>query len=149
MTEGNTRFWIGMFVALVFVCGISIGLAVSVWIAPRGASADRGGFRPAGPPPRPPVLVSERILDRLEREADVTDDQRDQLERLFEERERRFREFNRDMRARFETEQASLREEIAAILSPEQMTIFDSVRRPWRGRLGLDGRRDRERPRAP
>lgn len=150
MNETNTRFWIALFVALVFVCGLSIGLAVASWIGPaRDSGGPRGESRPSGPPARPPAFVSQRIIERLERDTEFTDSQRQRLEALFEERESRFREFNREMRRRFESEQASLREEIAAILTPEQMEIFDTTRRPGRGRPGPGGPRERERFRGP
>ena len=83
---------------------------------------------------RPPGLVSERIIGRLAGEADFTEDQRERLEALFAEREGRFRQFNREMRERFEAEQASLRDGVATILTPTQMEIFDAARRPGRRR---------------
>ena len=145
MTNTTTRLWVAAFVVLVFVSGLSIGLAVSARmgvgdpaIGFRGPG--RGGFRPG-----PPGLVSERIIGRLEREPDFTEDQRDRLEALFTEREGRFRRFNREMRDRFEAEQASLREGVAAILTPAQMEIFDATRRPGRGRPGPGPIRERER----
>ena len=119
-------------------------------MSPRdGFGPPRGGFRPGGAPPRPPALASQRIFERLARETDFTDDQRVQMETLFEERERRFRELNREMRNRFESEQTSLREEIEAILTPEQMEIFDGARRPGRGGSRGGFPLGRERPRAP
>jgi len=59
MTETSTRFWIAMFVALVFVCGLSFGLAMSTWLPLRGDGVEeRGSFRPSGRPPRPPSFAS-------------------------------------------------------------------------------------------
>ena len=144
MSETTTRIWIALFVLVVFVCGLSVGLGLSAWFSPgpafRGA---RGGFPPGGRRPGPPAFVSERVIERLESAPDFSDDQRQRLEALFAERQERFREFNREMRARFETEQASLHEEVASILTPAQMEIFDSARREgrWRGRGGLRERR--------
>ena len=130
MRESNTGLWIALFVTLVFVCGLSIGIAMSVLL---GSRTDSGGFRgqlrPGGPPGAPPTVVSERILNRLQRETDLRPEQRERLEALFAERENRFAEFNRKMRRRFESERAQLQEDIAAILTPEQMGIFDSARR--------------------
>ena len=51
-------------------------------------------------------------MEQLESDPEFSDDQRQRLETLFAERQARFREFNQEMRARFETEQASLRNEI-------------------------------------
>lgn len=144
MKDMTTRLWITLFVALVFVCGLSIGIAASAWFGPR---ADAGGFRgpfpPGGGRMARPDFISERIVDRLERDPSFTDEQRERLEALFAERQNRFRRFNREMRERFETEQSSLHADIGAILTPAQMEIFDAARRSGRGRRG--GMRDRER----
>ena len=140
MSGSASRIWIALFVALVFVCGLSIGLAVTAWRGPGpGFDGMRGPFRRGGGPGGPGGprgFVAERILDRLESDPDFTDEQRSRLETLFQERETRFREFNREMRQRFEAEQASLHDEIAAVLTPSQMAIFGEARRAqrrWRG----------------
>ena len=127
MTNTATRLWVAAFVLLVFVSGLSIGLAVSARRGPGGPG--RNPIRPG-----PPGLVSERIIGRLAGKADFTEDQRERLEALFTEREGRFRQFNREMRERFEAEQASLRDGVATILTPTQMEIFDAARRPGRRR---------------
>ena len=137
MTNTATRLWVAAFVVLVFVSGLSIGLAVSARRGPCGPG--RIGLRPG-----PQGLVSERIIDRLAGEADFTEDQRERLEALFTEREGRFRQFNREMRERFEAEQASLRDGVATILTPTQMEIFDAARRLGRGRLRPGPIRDRD-----
>ena len=140
MKETNAGLWITLFVTLVFVCGLSIGIAVSVLLGSRtDGGGVRGQLRPAGPLGASPAVVSERILNRLERETDLRPEQRDRLEALFAERENRFLEFNRDMRRRFESEQARLRADIASILTPEQMGIFDAARRPARGGMRPNG----------
>ena len=136
MSETTTRLWIALFVLVVFVCGLSVGIGVSAWFGPRaGMRGGRGPFPPAGGRVGSQAFVSERIVERLGSDPDFSDDQRQRLEALFAERQDRFREFNREMRARFETEQASLHDEIADILTPAQMEIFDAARRsgrPWR-----------------
>ncbi len=134
MNNTTTRLWIALFVALVFVCGLSLGIAASAWFGPRpDAGRFRGPFRPDGRR-GPPAFISERIIDRLERDPDFTDGQRERLEALFAERQQQFHEFNREMRDRFETERASLHDDIADILTPTQMELFDAARR--RGRMG-------------
>lgn len=146
MSETKTRVWIALFVLVVFVCGLAVGLGVSTWYGPRpGMRGARGPFPPGGGRVGPPAFVSERIVERLESDPDFSDDQRERLETLFAERQNRFRQFNREMRSRFETEQASLRDEIAAILTPAQMEIFDSTRRSGRRWRGPGAVRDGER----
>ena len=144
MSNRTTRLWMIVFVVLVFVCGLSIGLAVSAWMSPArpGVAGFRGQFRREAPL-RPPAFVSQRILERLEAETDFTDEQRERLETLFAERENRFLAFNLEMRRRFESEQRNLRQEVAAILTPDQMAIFDTARRSGRPRQRLGPARDR------
>ncbi len=147
MNETTSRIWIAVFVALVFVCGLSLGFAVSVWLT---ATQDVRGFRgpppPLGGPRGPRPFVSERIMSQLESDPDFTDEQRERLEALFDERQQRFRAFNREMRDRFESARASLREDVAQILTPAQMEIFDdAARRRRRVRPDLD--RERRQPR--
>ncbi len=144
MSETTTRLWIALFVLAVFVCGLSVGIGVSAWFGPRAElRGARGPFPPGGGRMGQQEFVTEQIVERLERDPDFSDDQRQRLEALFAERQDRFRQFNQDMRARFEREQASLREEIAAILTPSQMDTFDAARRPggpgrrWRGPGGM------------
>ena len=139
MNEKSSRLWIGLFVALVFVCGLSLGFAASMWLAsPSEVGAFRGPRGPGGPggPRGPRQFITERIINALENDPDFTDEQRTQLEALFEERQERLRTFNREMRERFESARASLREDIAAILTPAQMEIFDAARRRGRPRRG-------------
>ena len=55
MNDTSTRMWVALFVALVFVCGLSMGLAAGLWLGPR---AGGGPFRGApwgerGPTPGP------------------------------------------------------------------------------------------------
>jgi hypothetical protein len=144
MKDITTKVWIASFVALVFVCGLSIGIAVSAWLGPRaGTVGFLGPFPPGGVRMTRPAFISERIVERLGSDPNFTEEQRERLEALFAERENLFRQFNLEMRERFETEQSSLHADIAAILTPAQMEIFDAARRSgrrWRG-----GMRDRER----
>ena len=139
MNSTTTRLWIGLFVMLVFVCGLSAGFAVSARLGP---GSDPGGFRRGSFPPGggrggPSAFVSQRIIERLESDPDFTDDRRERLEALFAEREERFREFNREMRQRFLIERARLRQDMATILTPGQMEILDAARRE--GRRGWNG----------
>ena len=147
MSETTTRLWIALFVLVVFVCGLSVGIGVSSWFGPRAeVRGARGPFPPGGGRMGPQDFVSEQIVRRLDNDPDFSDVQRQRLEALFAERQDRFREFNQEMRARFETEQASLHDEIAAILTPSQMEIFEPARRsrgPGRRGRGPGGMRER------
>ena len=148
MSDPRTRLWVAFFVVLVFVCGLSVGVALGPRLSPRlglGPNRDRVGGPPRpGGPGGPGAFVSERILNRLSEDPTFTDEQREQLTALFADREDRFRQFNRDMRRRFEAERTELRDDISAILTAEQMDIFDNTRRReprWRRREAGERRR--------
>ena len=112
MNDKSTRVWIALFVALVFVCGLSLGLAAGLWFGPRAVRGPSPGF-PWGerrPAPGPRTFAAERFLDRLAREdAQLSAEQRARLEALFEARRREFERVAREMRQRFTAEQERLR----------------------------------------
>ena len=146
MNDTSTRLWAGLFVLVVFVAGLAAGVVVRPWLGP-GPSR---GFGPRGMVGRPPLdRVTERILANI---ADLTPEQDQDLRAVFDGRQQRLREINEEVRDRFETQQAQMNAEISAILTPEQMEIFEneilSMRRE-RGRRGPRGRggRGRDLPR--
>ena len=65
------------------------------------------------------------LLERLSSDVEFTGAQRARLEHLFETRRQRFREVNREVRARFGTEQADSGSAIADILTAAQMEVFE------------------------
>ena len=146
MNVTRTRVWMALFVALVFVSGLAMGVAAGLWVG------TRANVWALGPPP-PPERGSERgrrgsgterFLDRLAQEdPDFTDVQREQLEALFKARRQAFVSVAREMRERYAEEQERLRENVAEILTPEQMAIFDTVRQRSRRGPGRGWNRSR------
>ena len=145
MSDRSTRLWAGLFVLLVFVAGLAAGVVVRPWLVP----GPPRGFGPRGLVGRPsPDRMTERLLERISAEIDVTPEQDQRLRAVFDGRQRRLREINEEVRGRFETQQAEMNAEISAILTPEQMEIFESeiVRmRRLRGARGRGGPRGRGR----
>ena len=144
MNVTGMRVWMAVFVALVFLCGLAIGVAGGLWA---GTRANVWALAPPGPPPRHAAarsgFVTERILDRLAREdPSFTNDQRARLEAVFDGQRQAFARVAREMRDRYTTEQGRLREQVAEILTPEQMEIFDNARQRFRRGPG----RGRDRP---
>ena len=145
MSDTRTRLWAGLFVLVVFVAGLAAGVAVRPWLGP----GPTRGFGPRGMVGRPaPDRMTERLLERISAEIDLTPEQVQGLRAVFDGRQQRLREINKEVRDRFETQQAQMNEEISAILTPEQMEIFQneilSMRRE-RGRRGPRGRNGRGR----
>lgn len=139
MTSISMRLWIGLFAFVVFIGGVASGVALRPWIpvsteAPgpeRGLRVPRGG-RPGGPP-------TGRLLERIAGEIDLTEEQNARLREVFDTRRQRMREINEQVSGLFETEQTQMNEEIAAILTPEQMEIFSNQIVRMRGLRGRRG----------
>ena len=145
MSDMSTRLWAGLFVLVVFVAGLAAGVVVRPWLGP----GPMRGFGPRGMVGRPaPDRMTERLLERISAEIDLTPEQDRGLRAVFDGRQQRLREINKEVRDRFETQQAQMNAEIAAILTPEQMEIFQneilSMRREG-GRRGPRGRGGRGR----
>ena len=145
MSDTSTRLWAGLFVLLVFVAGLAAGVVVRPWLGP-GPSRE---FGPRGLVGRPsPDRMTERLLERISAEIALTPEQGQRLRAVFDGRQRRLREINEEVRGRFETQQAEMNAEISAILTPQQMEIFENeiVRmRRLRGTRGRGGPRGRGR----
>ena len=127
MTDTRTRFWIGLFVLVVFLAGLGAGIITAPWLG-------RGG---------PPELGrSERLVERMSARLELSDEQAAQLRVLFDARRDRFRGFSREMRERLAAERESFRAAIAEVLTPAQMATFEAEF------LRMNGRRGRG-PRGP
>lgn len=148
MNPNRMRLWAGIFVLVVFSAGLAAGFALRPWVDPDPPGGGR--FRGRGEPP-PSVRMTERLLDRLDAAAELSDDQRRRLREVFEARRLRFREISASVREQFEAERAQMNAEIAAILTAEQMEVFEDrivrMRRDRGGRVGPRGPDDGRRPR--
>lgn len=138
MNRTSMRLWAGLFVIVVFSGGLAAGFAMRPWFDPDPPR----GFRGRGGPP-PSARMTERLLDRLDANLELSDDQRGRLREVFEAGQQRFRELNAGVREQFEAERARMNADIAAILTAEQMEIFESrivrMRRDRRDRFGPRG----------
>ena len=146
MSNTSTRLWAGLFVLVVFVAGLAAGVVVKPWLGPGpGPSRGAGPRGLVGGPA--PDRMTELLLERISVEIDLTQEQDQRLRAVFDGRRQRLREINEEVRGLFEFQQAEMNAEISAILTPEQMEIFENeiVRMRRRrggpfGRGGLPGR---------
>ncbi len=150
MNSTSMRLWVGLFVLVVFVAGVAGGVALRPWVASdlQPEFGRRGPRRGGGAGP-----AAGRLFDRISADIDLTADQGQQLRAVFETRGQRMREIDQEVQDLFETEQVQMNAEIAEILTPEQMEIFENEivlmrgrprSPPWRG-----GPRSRELRRGP
>ena len=139
MNRTRLRLWAGLFVLVVFSGGLAAGFTVRPWFDPEPPR----GFRGRGGPPPSSVRRTERLLDRLDADLELSDDQRGRLREVFDASRQRFRDLNANVREQFEAERTQMNREMAAILTAEQMEVFESrivrMRRDRRDRFGPRG----------
>lgn len=121
---------------LLFLSGLGTG-----WLLARPRSAGGPPPPPAGGPPEAQLarMLEARLfaVRRLERELDLTPEQRARIEALVQETQGRTRQAWQEMQPRLRDEFRRLREDIRAVLTPEQREQFDRLqRRPRPGPAG-------------
>ena len=108
-------------------------------------------FGPGGPGRAGPVALADQVdpvgaaadpprmlVERLAGELSLTSEQRTKVEEILTARRARLETVQREVRERFDTEQQGLRDEIRAVLTPDQQQKFDANERE-RGRFGRRG----------
>lgn len=120
------EMWVALFVLVIFVAGLAAGILVTRqspfgWFGRPPGPPFVGGPPAAGRFSRPGRLVA-RISERL----DLSDEQTERLEQVFEARRERFRAQWEEMRQRIDTEEETFRNEIADILTAEQLETFNA-----------------------
>ena len=130
IADGRLRVWFALFVLTIFCSGLGAGIFIGQRMTrPTPAASEAAGPRPGFFFPMPFARNGGRghafMLDRLTETLSLTPEQRGQLEGILTQSRTRAAAAQQDVRARFETEQRTLREEIRAILTPAQRTRFE------------------------
>lgn len=148
MSNVRTNTWIVLFVVVVFFLGLAVGVIATPWFG-LGSPVGRifGPGRPGAPgPPLGPPPMTERLIERLSRSIELTEDQTERLSELFDVRRDRAREIGRSMRERFDREREIFRTALSEILTATQMDQFESeIVRIDEERRRRDGRPERRR----
>jgi Spy/CpxP family protein refolding chaperone len=123
MSDNRTRIWFSLFVLVVFCVGMAGGMLIGRRMAPPPPPAgmfpgEPGPGRGRGPGPGP-------LIDRLDREVQLTPEQRTRVQAIFDARRGRLEEVQREVIARAEEERRALQDEIRKVLTPEQQARFD------------------------
>ena len=143
------ELWVALFVLVIFVTGLAAGIVVTRW-SPFGWFGQRPGPSAFGGPVVPAALGRGRLMERVSERLDLTEQQTESLEQVFEARRERLRAEREAIRSRIETEEETFRTEIADILTPEQLETFNAEivrldderrRRTGPGRRGPPGGR--------
>src|SRR3954470_5359454 len=137
MPDNRTRVWFSLFVLAVFCVGLAVGLVLGRRM-PRPPFDGPGAFTGArGPalgarPPRPGMLI-----ERLDRELQLTDDQKSRVQLIFDARRPHLEAIPREIATRASDEQRELQAEIRKVLTPDQQARFDKwLEQQPRGRRG-------------
>ena len=131
MSNAQTQLSISLFVLVVFLAGLGAGILGTNWVNSGPPIGRR--FGPGGP--NGPSHQSSQgrrfdrtfsLLDHLASSIDLTDDQADRLEALFESQREGFREMSRMTRERFNRGRDEFHAALSEILTVEQMQRFES-----------------------
>jgi hypothetical protein len=141
MSDNRTRVWFSLFVLAVFCVGLAAGLAIGRRMGPPRPEPGLLGQSP--PRERPPGFGSRGappglLLDRLDRELQLSADQKARVQTILESRRTRLEAVHRDVIARADQERRELQGEIRAVLTSDQQQLFDRwLAEQPRGRRGL------------
>ena len=122
MPDNRTRLWFSLFVLVVFCVGMAGGIVVGRRMAP---PPPRGGMFLPGEPGQGRGRGPGPLIDRLDREVQLTPEQRTRVQAIFDARRGRLEEVQREVIARAEQERRALQDEIRKVLTPEQQARFD------------------------
>jgi Spy/CpxP family protein refolding chaperone len=126
MNDKHLRAWFVVFVVAVFMAGAGGGLILDRYIGLADQRNPRAGPRPVGRPGGPgPGAGVPMIRHRLATDLDLTAEQQAKLDAILANRQKRIEQVQSEVRARFESEQREMREEIQKILTPEQRKKFE------------------------
>ena len=128
----SSRWTAGLLLIVTFALGLSIGFIVHSQLFTSG-----DGRRPQGGPGRPNIgregLVPPPLRERINEELDLTPEQREEFDRIFEDHRRQTMVLHRDIiQPQQQTLTDSLRARTERLLSPGQMRRFRAFRQSYR-----------------
>jgi len=129
----KSRLVAGVVIVLVFLAGAAVGFFVHHAMLRRGFP----GLAIGGPPPGPPPEMKGWMLERLDRELDLTPAQHARIDTVLTRREADLRALMSEARPRFEAIATRTRSEIQAVLTPAQQEEFAKITKR------MDARRNR------
>jgi Spy/CpxP family protein refolding chaperone len=132
MPDSRTRIWFSLFILAVFCVGLALGVVLGRRMPP--APQRSGMFMGPAPGGRPRAGM---LIERLDRELQLTADQKARVQAIFDGRRSHLEAVQRDIAARAEQEQRELQSELRKVLTPDQQARFDRwLEEQPRGRRG-------------
>jgi Spy/CpxP family protein refolding chaperone len=126
------RIWFAIFVLVIFSAGLATGIVLDRYFTfggPPALGRARMGPGVLGRFGRPQPA---QIVDRMQRELDLTAEQRTRLEAVFQRGSERMERFQAGTRSQFEDLRRQLDVEIAAMLTPVQRAKFEEQQKKRR-----------------
>jgi Spy/CpxP family protein refolding chaperone len=124
MSEPRSRLVAGIVIVLVFAAGVAVGFFLRHEMGwPDGPH----GLAVGGPPPRPSGGVKASMLERLDRELKLTPAQHTRIDSVLTRREADLHALMTETRPRFDSIAHRTRDEIQAVLTPEQRDRFAKI----------------------
>jgi hypothetical protein len=130
---GKSRVVAGIVIVLVFLAGGAVGFFLHHAMLPRRGFPGLAIGGPPGPPPE----VKGWMLDRLDRELELTAVQHARIDTVLTRREADLRVLMSEARPRFEAIATRTRTEIQSVLTPSQQEEFAKITQR------IDARRER------
>lgn len=131
------KFWkVIVATVLIFVSGFVSGTLITKAYIAKAEREWREGRRPWGP---------RYFVGRLDRDLDLTDEQRAQIENLLKQSQEDLKNLFDPISAQVREIHRKLREDIKAVLTAEQRETFEKIMDSRRGGPGRPGGRDRGR----
>ena len=131
----KSRLVAGVVIVLVFLAGAAVGFFVHHAMLRRGFP----GWAIGGPPPGPPPEVKGWMLERLDRDLDLTAAQHARIDTVLTRREADLRALMAEARPRFEAIATRTRTEIQSVLTPAQQEEFAKITQRMDARRGRRG----------
>ena len=123
--NGSLRWKAAALLIVCFVGGVVVGIALDrLTLLRQHRMLPKGGLQ----------FASERIAGRLERELNLTDQQRAEVDRILSTRQVRTEEVWKSVRPAVRAEIERTDAEIEALLTPQQRERFHEIRDRWRRR---------------
>ncbi len=137
MAASRTRVWFSLFVLAVFCLGLAAGLVIDRRLGPPPLAGGGAFSGPAGRGLGPRGPRAGLLIERLDRELQLTDDQKQRVQSIFDARRPRLEAMQRDMAVHAEEEQRALQADVRQVLNAEQQVKFDRwLEQQPRGRRG-------------
>lgn len=126
LPQAKPPVWRGVLLGfLILVCGMVIGGGLTTRILWKRVESNI----------LHPRLIPERIVEHMESSLDLSPEQTEQIREIFARSFERFDELRVEMEPLVKAELDSIREEVAAVLTPEQLEKwnrrFDRMRKRW------------------